>query len=531
MNQRHKLGCLLTALVALPIFALGLVGLHALNSDLKTYQLQESNAATLELARLDNQINNYLINYKNSFKRDIESVHEQGAWALRCTFQESCPQTLNNRFILIVSFDQFGDQIYPPKETTSQLFSEMGKLRQISASLSTAKENLSRLPLLDRKNGVWSNYLTPKGHNLLYCWLGKKNITYCAASDRETLINDLQVFLATIANKHTANHIRLVDIQYNILWQNKDSSTNLISAQRQLSYPLYFWRLERLQNTITVSSTKYPLTLAALTLPIASLLTFLAFTLFRDQKKVLAEANDRANFAASISHELRTPLTNLQLYADLIRNKISKGTEKQQKLSTESTKEISKYTEIIASETTRLSEMVNNALTISKGNHPTIRKKIKAIPDHIIEETVTRLTPLLKEQIHNVSFNLQTPTEVKIDRSALEQILVNLLDNARKYAAGNNIRISSKLEGQMLTLIVRDWGPSFSKGTSRSIFMPFSQSPKDEAKNDGFGLGLAVCEQLAKENEGDVKAEQANPGARFIVTLKTDQINQNDKNK
>ncbi|GAA6211087.1 ATP-binding protein [Hyphomicrobiales bacterium 4NK60-0047b] len=530
MNQRHKLGYLLTALVGLPIFALGLIGLHALNTDLRTYQLQESKEANLELTRLDKQITSYLKDYQKSFKTNIETVHEQGAWALRCTFQESCPQKLSNRFILIVSFDRFGDQIYPPKETTGQLYSEMGKLRKIASSLSTAKESLSRLPLLDRKNGVWSNYLTPKGHNLLYCWLGRKNFTYCAAIDRAAIIDELGVFLTSIANDQTQNHIRLLDIHYNILWQNKDSYSDAISSQRQLSYPLYFWRLERLQNTNTTTN-KFPLTLAALTLPIGSLLIFLAFTLFRDQKKILAEANDRANFAASISHELRTPLTNLQLYADLIRNKITKDTEQQQELSNESTKEISKYTEIIASETTRLSEMVNNALTIAKGNHPTIRKKVKAIPDHIIEETVTRLTPLLKDQINNLSFNLDTPNEVKIDRSALEQILVNLLDNARKYAADNNIRISSKIEGQLLILTVRDWGPSFSKGTSRSIFKPFSQSQKGDAKRDGFGLGLAVCEQLAKENDGTVKAEQANPGARFIVTLKIKQINQEDKNK
>ncbi|GJL99571.1 MAG: hypothetical protein DHS20C07_12510 [Methyloligella sp.] len=526
MNQRHKLGYLLTALVGLPIFALGLIGLHALNTDLRTYQLQEGKEATLELTRIDRQITAYLKDYQKSFKKNIETVHEQGAWALRCTFQESCPQKLSKRFILIVSFDRFGDQIYPPKETTGQLYSEMGKLRKIASSLSTAKENLSRLPLLDRKNGVWSNYLTPKGHNLLYCWLGRKNFTYCAVIDRAALIDELGVFLTSIINDQTPNHIRLLDIHYNILWQNKDNYSDEISSQRQLSYPLYFWRLERLQNANSTTN-KFPLTLAALTLPIGSLLVFLAFTLFRDQKKILAEANDRANFAASISHELRTPLTNLQLYADLIRNKISKAKEKQQELNEENTKEISKYTEIIASETTRLSEMVNNALTIAKGNHPTIRKKVKAIPDHIIEETLTRLTPLLKDQINNISLNLQTPMEVKIDRSALEQILVNLLDNARKYAAGNNIRISSKIENQTLTLTVRDWGPSFSKGTSRSIFKPFSQSQTGEAKRDGFGLGLTVCEQLAKENDGFVKAEHANPGARFMVTLRINPLNEN----
>lgn len=530
MNQRHKLGYLLTALVVLPIFALGLIGLHALNADLKTYQLQESKEANLELIRVDSKITAFMNDYKSSFKKNIETVHEQGAWALRCTFQESCPQKLNNRFTLIVSFDRFGDQIYPPKETTSQLYSEMGKLRRIASSLSTAKENLSRLPLLDRKNGVWSNYLTPKGHNLLYCWLGKKNFTYCAVINRNSLIEELQTFLTSIESEQTSNHIRLLDIHYNILWQNKNNYSDKISAERQLSYPLYFWRLERLQNA-NATSNKYPLTLVALTLPIASLLIFLAFTLFKGQKKILAEANERANFAASISHELRTPLTNLQLYVDLIRNKIPSPENMRAQLSKEATKEIVKYTDIIASETTRLSEMVNNALTIAKGTHPTSRKKIKAIPDHIIEETVSKLSPLLKKQIEKITFNLQTPYEVEIDRSALEQILVNLLDNARKYAADTNIRISSKIEGEVFTLSVRDWGPSFSKNNLRSIFKPFSQSPKGEAKRDGFGLGLAVCEQLAKENDGFVKAEQANPGARFIVSLKIKPINQINKNK
>ena len=80
----------------------------------------------------------------------------------------------------------------------------------------------------------------------------------------------------------------------------------------------------------------------ALTLPIASLIIFLAFTLFKDQKKVLAEANERANFAASVSHELRTPLTNLQLYADLIRNKMNRDTSGTGQLTEQDAKEVAK---------------------------------------------------------------------------------------------------------------------------------------------------------------------------------------------
>lgn len=528
MNQRHKLVCLLSALVVLPIFTLGLIGLHALNSDLKTYQLQESREAAAELYRLDQKIINHLANFTITLKKDVENVHKKGTWALRCTFQETCPPNIKKRFSLIVSFDEYGDQLYPPPETTGQLYSEVGRLKKISNSLSTAKEKLSQLPLLARKNGVWSNYLTPKGHNLLFCWLGKKNITFCAAIDRSGLIEEMQTYLKSIIADHSHNHIRLFDIQQEILWQNKNILSNLISAQRQLSPPLYFWRLERLQNTSAAPS-KYPLTLVALTLPVTMLIIFIAFTLFKDQRKVLAEANNRANFAASVSHELRTPLTNLQLYADLILSKAKNNSENQNQVTN---KEIIKYSKIIAAETTRLSELVNNSLAIARGNHPSSRQKIKAIPDHIIEETVSRLEPLLKDQLKNISFALHTPNMVKIDRSALEQILVNLLDNARKYADKKNIRISSKIENETFTLTVRDWGPSFSKSLSRSIFKPFSQNTEhnraqntahnieQNTKTDGFGLGLAVCEQLAKENGGGVKAEQASPGARFIVTLK-----------
>lgn len=523
MNQRHKLAYLLTALVALPIFALGLIGLHALNNDLKTYQFQVIKEANSELESIDKILKAYLDNYKNEFKKNIEIVHSEGPWALRCTFQDTCPQTLKNHISLIVSFDASGEQIYPPRETTAQLFLEMGKLRTISASLFTAKTSLSELTTQKQKEGVWSNYVTPEGHNLLHCWLGDKNINYCAAIDRTALIEKIKNYLSKVLSSHPTTQIRLTNAADKILWQSNHFQSNHILSKKQLSAPLYFWRLEKRQKETTKPS-KYLLTILALTLPSASLIIFLAYTLFRDQKKVLAEANDRANFAASVSHELRTPLTNLQLYADLIRNKMSPCNLKKGQLSDHETKEVAKYTEIIASETTRLSEMVNNALTITRGNHPAIRQKIKAIPDHIIEETVSRLSPLLGKQVDKISFVLQTPTEVEIDRSALEQILVNLLDNARKYAPDANVRIKSKIENDLLTLTVRDWGPSFSKGTSRSLFKPFSQSIKKEAKQDGFGLGLAVVEQLAKENDGTVKAEQANPGARFIVTLKINQL-------
>lgn len=515
MNQRQKFGFFLTALVALPVFSLGLFGLNTMKSELNTYQLQEQQVMSARLSQLDQKIIQHLVQLKRQLQTDVLDVHSQGLWALRCTFQQSCPQYEEQRINLIVSFDENDDRIYPPREVTEQLYPESQTLKQISSALSTAKTKLYNLPDPSRLQGVWSTYLTSKGNKLLYCWRDKIKYTYCAALNREWIIKEVSKVLAQEFSKNNSEHIRLVDTDSKYIWQNKDPTNDTITAQKQLSNPLYFWRLEAIQTKPTTSRNFF-LTIAALTLPLAALLTLIAVFLFRSQKQALAEADKRTAIAASVSHELRTPLTNLQLYADLILSKTKKSP------STDTNKDITSYTKVIAAETARLSDLVNNALTISKGKKPNQRLKTSAVPDHIITETISRLTPLLGDDHKKISYNLAASEPVMIDISALEQILVNLIDNARKYAHGKRIRISSKLDPLKFTLIVRDWGPDFKSGKVTGLFSPFSQQNTPQAgtaASEGFGLGLAVCKQLAQANNGTITCEPAHPGARFIVTL------------
>ncbi len=515
MNQRQKFGFFLTALVALPVFSLGLFGLNTMKSELNTYQLQEQQVMSARLSQLDQKISQHLYQLKLQLQADVLDVHSQGLWALRCTFQQSCPQYEEQRINLIVSFDENGDRIYPPREVTEQLYSESQTLKQIASALSTAKNKLYNLPAPSRSQGVWSAYLTSQGHQLLYCWRNKINYTFCAVLNREWIIQEVSKVLAQDVSHDNLEHIRLINIDNKSIWQNKDPFSATITAQKQLSNPLYFWHLEAFQTKPTTSRNFF-LTIAALTLPLAALLTVIAVFLFRSQKQALAEADKRTAIAASVSHELRTPLTNLQLYADLILSKTKKSP------STNDNKDITSYTKVIAAETARLSDLVNNALTISKGKNPNKRLKTSAIPDHIITETISRLTPLLGDDHNKISYNLAASEQVMIDASALEQILVNLIDNARKYAKGKRIRISSKLELSKFTLTVRDWGNDFKSNKATALFSPFSQQNTPQTgtpEHAGFGLGLAVCKQLAQANNGTITCEPAHPGARFILTM------------
>lgn len=560
MREGQKFGLFLISLVALPFFAIGLLGLHAINKDLTSYQLTARQTSINQLATADAVINLNLKTITASIHKESADLLNRGLWGVRCIFQMNCQPYEEKRIDLLLSFDENGDRVYPPIESASQLYIESSRLKVIASSVASAKEKLEKLPPSEQAAGTWSGYQIQTGHHLLNCWRHDEK-TLCAAINREWLIKHISETLAGIASDGPNQPIHLVGPNNQILWHsltppesspdapqasipdtvaNTDKNSGITTTKntktlattakddtlilrRQLSSPLYFWHLAIMEPA--PSNYKYPLTLIALILPLFAIFLYIARALFHSQRAALQDAEKRARFAASISHELRTPLTNLQLYADLILAKAAA-------LKNPEGEAVLNYTKVISAESTRLSELVNNALTIAKTNEDTgERAHILAIPDHIITETTNRLAPLLDGVTGKISYRLNATIEVSIDRAALEQILVNLLDNARKYAKGYPIRISSRQEKNRLTITVRDWGQTFKKSDLNGLFTRYKSGYKTPTKSqqaanttrteEGFGLGLAVCQELAEANNGSITAEFADPGVRFIVTLET----------
>ena len=518
MNQRQKFGFFLTALVALPIFSLGLFGLNAIQSELSSYKLHEREVATNRLNDLTSKITIKLLEIQAPLKTAIVDIHQQGEWALRCTFQRVCTQYEEQGLELIISYDNNGDQIYPPPEVTGQLYPENQALKKMASALYTARTALSEISVTQQQKGVWSTYISPEGHKLIYCWHGSAlDYTFCAALKRNWLISKVTKIIKEGIPEKDTHVFRLMNENETLIWQSREEATSTLTAQKQLQNPLYFWRLEVWQSA-NLAERSYPFTIMALTIPLIGLLISIAFILFKTQNEALAMADKRAAIAASVSHELRTPLANLQLYASLILTKAAKE-------ETETNKDIAKFANVISSETHRLSELDNNALTLTSGKGRGPRQKSKEIPDHVITETISHLGPLLGENLSLITFDLNASTPVLLDRSALEQILVNLIDNARKYAPHQKINIRSRVEKNMLHLSVRDWGQNFRTHKLARLFTPFYQRKQSSTAADqpsGFGLGLAVCKELAEENNGSITCEAAHPGARFRVTLEVE---------
>ena len=112
-------------------------------------------------------------------------------------------------------------------------------------------------------------------------------------------------------------------------------------------------------------------------------------------------------------------------------------------------------------------------------------------------------------------------TVVATDASKVEQIVFNLVDNACKYAANsenNKITVVVQQTSGNINISVRDHGPGVAAKFRKLLFKPFCKSDQDAADTaSGVGLGLALCQQMAKSIGGRVILADSDTGAKFVL--------------
>jgi two-component system phosphate regulon sensor histidine kinase PhoR len=111
---------------------------------------------------------------------------------------------------------------------------------------------------------------------------------------------------------------------------------------------------------------------------------------------------------------------------------------------------------------------------------------------------------------------------LQAERAAVEQILINLTDNAIKYTPeGGRVTVSAERRGEQVQLIVEDTGPGIPEEHHVRLFERFYRVDSARSRElGGTGLGLSIVKHLALANGGDVRVESTvGKGSRFIVTL------------
>lgn len=240
---------------------------------------------------------------------------------------------------------------------------------------------------------------------------------------------------------------------------------------------------------------------------------FGAYLLWRDVGRELRMAELRSQFVSSVSHELKTPLTAIRMFAETLRLGRPKASQARDE-----------YLETIVNESQRLTRLLNNVLdfsNIEKGKR-TYRKELASLSNIIHAAVRATRYPLTQQGFQlNVQLEDDLP-EVRVDRDAIEQAILNLLTNAMKYS-GESREIDLRLQtrhGQAV-IEVSDQGVGIEPAEQKRIFDKFYRVPGGENECiPGTGLGLALVSHIVKAHEGRVEVRSlAGEGSTFSIYL------------
>jgi two-component system, OmpR family, phosphate regulon sensor histidine kinase PhoR len=225
------------------------------------------------------------------------------------------------------------------------------------------------------------------------------------------------------------------------------------------------------------------------------------------------DARQKSSFVSNVSHELKTPLTTIRMYAELI----GEG-----RVRDESRKR--RYLDVIIAESQRLTRLINNVLDFSRLEQA---KKPASIQTIALQESLIPILDAQEIRLQQAGLTLHRdlpsePLLVTADADALEQAVLNLLDNAIKYAAtGGEIIVQAETGGARASLHFLDRGPGIEPKERDHLFTKFHRGDTSlTARQPGCGLGLNIARRLLRRAGGDLTySPRQEGGSRFTIEL------------
>ncbi len=238
---------------------------------------------------------------------------------------------------------------------------------------------------------------------------------------------------------------------------------------------------------------------------------------FHDVTRLNELEATRREFVANVSHELRTPITIIKGYVETLLD----GARNDPQLSL-------KFLQTIEKHTNRLTFLIEDLLTISQ------LEEGRIVVNHQWGQLHTLVAKVLEDfasraAARNIALANQVPESLALraDLDRLQQVLVNLIDNAIKYGrAGGHVSVAARILGaqdspERIEISVTDDGPGIPKESIDRIFERFYRVDTARSREQGgTGLGLSIVKHIVQAHGGDVSAEsQPGKGTTFRLTL------------
>lgn len=232
----------------------------------------------------------------------------------------------------------------------------------------------------------------------------------------------------------------------------------------------------------------------------------------------IALARQQQDFVSAVSHELKTPLTSIRMYGEMLRE----GWAPEEKKKT--------YYAFIHDESERLSRLIGNVLQLARMT----RNEVSVDPKPVeVSALLDGIRSSVASQVERAGFQLEldcgeeaAKAVIEVDPDAFTQIMINLVDNALKFARKAEprrilIACDRQVDGTVL-FRVRDYGPGVPRDQMRKIFQLFFRSENELTRETvGTGIGLALVYQLTRAMGGRVDVVNRVPGAEFRLSFPT----------
>jgi two-component system, OmpR family, phosphate regulon sensor histidine kinase PhoR len=232
---------------------------------------------------------------------------------------------------------------------------------------------------------------------------------------------------------------------------------------------------------------------------------------FRDVTAERLLEEEKSDFVATVSHELRTPMTGVYGAAQtLLREDIELGPEQTRILLS-----------MIATEAARLSQITEEVLLTSQLDRG----------DLTLERTPVDVAEVVRSAVHTMQSQLPESMTIEVevddrigvasgDSDRVQQVLVNLLDNAAKYGTAP-VKVSAESTNGLVRIAVSDAGPGIGAADRERIFEKFYRAdPQLTRGARGTGLGLYISRELARRMGGRLAlTSEPGEGATFVVEL------------
>jgi two-component system OmpR family sensor kinase/two-component system sensor histidine kinase BaeS len=223
---------------------------------------------------------------------------------------------------------------------------------------------------------------------------------------------------------------------------------------------------------------------------------------------LLRADQQRKRLTADITHDLSTPLQIISGYIEMLEEGESTLTPRR--------------IEIIKTEIEHLRRLVGDLTTLSQVEAGGLEMQIEPVrPTALLERVFQVFEPIAGRK--GVTLSLNVPGEIppiRMDEGRMEQVLMNLLENALRYTPGGGCIEMGASADTGIRLWVKDNGAGIDREDLPFVFERFYRADKSRASAGKMGLGLAICKALVNAQGGDISAESAGKDQGAAMTIR-----------